>query len=199
MWLLQATSDPYYQNYVVQNVVALGGLAGTGSIEFSWDSKYSGVHVLASKILMDGTTGVNTDAFKAYQTQAESAMCAGNERKSNEANQWRLIPRGETDEYDLKLDIHQELVSKWRRGKAIFFKVQCTVTNRNEHTVKKLILTSDELQGPVIGLHRLRGRKNSFTLPKKLKALQPGESFTFTYVSVKARKADISVKQVLLE
>ncbi|KAL3699384.1 hypothetical protein R1sor_017406 [Riccia sorocarpa] len=392
MWLLQATSDPYYQNYVVQNAVALGGLAGTGSIEFSWDSKYSGVHILASKILMDGTTGLNTDAFKAYQTQAESAMCSAlgmsaspmkrtsgglfhvqdwnnlhvvtgasfliaaygdylarysqtltcsgqivqpsellalaqqqvdyilgtnpksfsymvgygtsypqfphhrgasivsiktnstfvacgagyeewfqspepnpnvltgavvggpdqddnytderdnvqggesatynsgpivgllarlagsslsssssgselseavthtnvSESTSTYAQQNQQI-RGETDEYDLKLDIHQELVSKWRRGKATLFKVQCTVTNRNEHAAKKLILTSDELQGPVIGLHRLRGRKNSFTLPKKLKALQPGESFTFTYVSVKARKADISVKQVLLE
>ncbi|KAL3699707.1 hypothetical protein R1sor_017729 [Riccia sorocarpa] len=391
MWLLAATSDPYYQNYVVQNAVALGGLAGTGSIQFSWDSKYSGVHVLASKILMDGTSGLNTDAFKAYQTQAESAMCSAlgmsatpmkrtsgglfhvqdwnnlhdvtgasfliaaygdyltrysqtltcsgqivqpsellalaqqqvdyilgtnpksfsymvgygtsfpqfthhrgasivsiktdsafvacdagyeewfqnpkpnpnvlagavvggpdqnddytderdnvqggesatynsgpivgvlarlagsslsssssssgnelsesvmhtNDSTSTYAQQNQQI-RGETDEYDLKLDIHQELVSRWRRGKARFFKVLCTVTNRNEHAVEKLILTSDGLKGPVIGLHRLRGRKNSFTLPEKLKALQAGESFNFTYVSVKAMKADISVKQALL-
>ncbi|KAL3699271.1 hypothetical protein R1sor_017293 [Riccia sorocarpa] len=390
MWLLEATSEPYYQNYVVQNAVALGGLAGTGSIDLNWDSKYSGVHVLASKILLEGRTGLNTDAFKAYQTQAESTMCSAlglsgtpmkrtsgglfhfqdwnnlhcvtgasflitaysdylarnnqtltcsgqlvqpsellalaqqqvdyilgtnpknlsymvgygtsypqfphhrgasivsiktdsafvacdagyeewyqrpepnpnvltgavvggpdqddnytderdnvqggesatynsgpivgvlarlagsslsstsseselseavihpNESTSIYAQQDQQI-RGESDEFDLKLDIHQELVSKWRRGKGMFFKVQCTVTNHNEHAVKKLILTSNELKGPVIGLHRLRGRKNSFTLPKKLKALQPGESFTFTYVSVEAVKAKISVKQALLE
>ncbi|KAL3699708.1 hypothetical protein R1sor_017730 [Riccia sorocarpa] len=418
MWLLAATSDPYYQNYVVQNAIALGGLAGTGSIQFSWDSKYSGVHVLASKILMDGTSGLNTDAFKAYQTQAESAMCsalgmsatpmkrtsgglfhvqdwnnlhdvtgasfliaaygdyltrysqtltcsgqivqasfliaaygdyltrysqtltcsgqivqpsellalaqqqvdyilgtnpksfsymvgygtsfpqfthhrgasivsiktdsafvacdagyeewfqnpkpnpnvlagavvggpdqnddytderdnvqggesatynsgpivgvlarlAGSSLSSSSSGselsgsvmhtndsiatstyaQQNQQMRGETDEYDLKLDIHQELVSRWRRGKARFSKVLCTVTNRNEHAVEKLILTSEELKGPVNGLHRLRGRNNSFTLPKKLKALQAGESFNFTYVSVKAMKADISVKQALL-
>ncbi|KAL2652178.1 hypothetical protein R1flu_020306 [Riccia fluitans] len=386
LWLLEATSDPYYENYVVQNAVALGGLAGTSSIDFGWDVKYSGVHVLASKILMEGRSARNTDTFKAYQAQAETAMCnalgiggnpikrtkgglfhvqdwnnmhvvtgasllisvyadclARNNRplscsgqavqpselltlvqkqmdyllgtnprnlsymvgygtsypqfphhrgasivsiKSNPAfvacdvgyEEWFQSPapnpnvlkgavvggpdqddnytderdnvqggesatynsgpivgvlarlagsphfssfgsgmsaaiaypndsitvqpnqelHAETDEqFDLKLDIHQELVSKWRRGKAVFFRVVCTVTNRNEHAVKRLILTSAKLQGPVFGLHRLRGLKHSFTFPKTLKSLQPGEAFNFTYVSVEGIKADISVKQAL--
>ncbi|KAL3681991.1 hypothetical protein R1sor_000013 [Riccia sorocarpa] len=188
MWLLEATSEPYYQNYVVQNAVALVGLAGTGSIDLNWDSN----DYLArnSQTLTCSGQLVQPSELLALAQQQVDYILGTNPKNLSYMVGWR------GDEFDLKLDIHQELVSKWR-GKGMFFKVQCTVTNHNEHAVKKLILqflTSNELKGTPSAEG---GRTVSLYL--NLKAFQPGESYTYTFVSVEAVKAKISVKQALLE
>ncbi|KAJ7557448.1 hypothetical protein O6H91_05G127300 [Diphasiastrum complanatum] len=75
MWLYQATGDEYYLKYVADNAQSLGG-TGWSMREFSWDVKYAGVQVLASKVLMQGQGGKYTNTLRAYQFKAEYFLCA---------------------------------------------------------------------------------------------------------------------------
>ncbi|KAH7366467.1 hypothetical protein KP509_18G079600 [Ceratopteris richardii] len=74
LWLFEATSDNYYLNYAIENAHALGG-TGWSMTEFSWDVKYAGLQVLASKILFEGR-GTNLQVLQQYQKQAEFFLCA---------------------------------------------------------------------------------------------------------------------------
>ena len=48
LWLHEATSESSYLDYVIQNVAS-----GTWNMkEFSWDAKYVGLQILASKVLI---------------------------------------------------------------------------------------------------------------------------------------------------
>ncbi|KAJ7514066.1 hypothetical protein O6H91_23G025200 [Diphasiastrum complanatum] len=75
MWLYHATDDEYYLKYVADNAQSLGG-TGWSMAEFSWDVKYAGVQVLASKALMQGKGGAYANTLRAYQTKAEYFLCA---------------------------------------------------------------------------------------------------------------------------
>ena len=48
-WIHEATGDQYYLNYMIDNAGSLGGTTMAMN-EFSWDDKYAGVQVLASKV-----------------------------------------------------------------------------------------------------------------------------------------------------
>ena len=48
-WLHEATGDLSYMNYLTDNAGPPGGM-GWQMTEFSWDVKYAGVQVLASKV-----------------------------------------------------------------------------------------------------------------------------------------------------
>lgn len=74
LWLYEATTDNNYLEYAIQNAQSLGG-TGWAMTEFSWDVKYAGLQVLASKILLQGR-GSNVDVLKQYQSQAVHYMCA---------------------------------------------------------------------------------------------------------------------------
>ncbi|KAH7280034.1 hypothetical protein KP509_37G049400 [Ceratopteris richardii] len=74
LWLYEATSDKYYLDYVINNANALGG-TGWAMTEFSWDVKYAGLQVLASKVLIEGR-GPNVQVLQQYQKQAEFFLCA---------------------------------------------------------------------------------------------------------------------------
>ena len=50
MWLYEATLEKDYLYYAVENAHSLGGSSWTMT-EFSWDVKYAGVQVLASKVM----------------------------------------------------------------------------------------------------------------------------------------------------
>lgn len=50
LWLHRATGRREYLDYVVENAVEFGG-TGWAVSEFSWDIKYPGLQVLASKVL----------------------------------------------------------------------------------------------------------------------------------------------------
>lgn len=49
-WLYQATNERYYLDYLGKNADSLGG-TGWAMTEFSWEVKYAGVQVMASKVL----------------------------------------------------------------------------------------------------------------------------------------------------
>lgn len=73
-WLFEATNDQYYLQYLNDNAQALGGV-GWGMTQFGWDMKYSGVQVLATKILLEGRGGEYTETLEAYKKQADYFMC----------------------------------------------------------------------------------------------------------------------------
>ncbi|XP_076919121.1 endoglucanase 5-like [Bidens hawaiensis] len=74
-WLYRATKDTSYLKYVVDNAASMGG-TGWAVKEFSWDSKYAGVQILLSKVLMDGDGGAYTATLKQYQAKADYYACA---------------------------------------------------------------------------------------------------------------------------
>jgi Glycosyl hydrolase family 9 len=49
LWLHGATGSDEYLRYVVENAESMGGI-GWAMIEFSWDVKYAGVQLLATKV-----------------------------------------------------------------------------------------------------------------------------------------------------
>lgn len=49
LWLHRATGSDKYLEYAVENADAMGGI-GWAMIEFSWDVKYAGVQMLATKV-----------------------------------------------------------------------------------------------------------------------------------------------------
>ncbi|KAJ8770032.1 hypothetical protein K2173_009779 [Erythroxylum novogranatense] len=74
-WLYRATNDEYYLKYLVNNAVYMGG-TGWAVKEFSWDTKYAGVQILLSKILLEGRGGAYTSTLKQYQAKADYFVCA---------------------------------------------------------------------------------------------------------------------------
>eukprot|EP01018_Ginkgo_biloba_P000460 Gb_21027 [translate_table: standard] len=82
-WLHQATGEAFYLNYLVDNAGPLGG-TGWAMTEFSWDVKYAGVQVLASKFLLQNKgTGQSASVLESYQDKAEYFMCACIQKGSN--------------------------------------------------------------------------------------------------------------------
>ncbi|PKI36690.1 hypothetical protein CRG98_042920 [Punica granatum] len=75
VWLYRATGDEYYLKYVVDNGAAMGGTTW-GVKEFSWDTKYAGVQILLSKVLMDNSYSPYTSILKQYQAKAQYFACA---------------------------------------------------------------------------------------------------------------------------
>nr|QCQ73718.1 endo-(1,4)-beta-D-glucanase [Litchi chinensis] len=69
-WLERATNNKTYLNY-------LGGAGNTGGArtEFSWDDKYVGAQVLASKLVLEGKTD-GSGTWAQYKSQAEQFICA---------------------------------------------------------------------------------------------------------------------------
>ncbi|XP_024515813.1 endoglucanase 6 isoform X2 [Selaginella moellendorffii] len=75
LWLHQATHDDFYLSYAANNAGTLGGL-GWDMKEFSWDVKYAGVQVLASKVLLQGRGGQHASVLRSYQSKANFFLCA---------------------------------------------------------------------------------------------------------------------------
>ncbi|KAJ7567182.1 hypothetical protein O6H91_02G135600 [Diphasiastrum complanatum] len=75
IWLYEATGDEYYLAYVANNAAALGGI-NWSMTEFSWDVKFAGVQVLASKVLLEGRGRRYASTLRRYQDQAEYFLCA---------------------------------------------------------------------------------------------------------------------------
>ncbi|GLJ38308.1 hypothetical protein SUGI_0780040 [Cryptomeria japonica] len=74
-WLHEATGDLSYMEYLINNAGPLGG-TGWAMTEFSWDVKYAGVQVLASKFLMQGRGKQSEAVLQGYQEKAEYFLCA---------------------------------------------------------------------------------------------------------------------------
>ncbi|KAF8009067.1 hypothetical protein BT93_J0147 [Corymbia citriodora subsp. variegata] len=74
-WLYRATGDQTYLKYAIDNAGSMGGISW-GVKEFSWDTKYAGVQVLLSKVLMDNPYSPYASILKQYQAKAEYFTCA---------------------------------------------------------------------------------------------------------------------------
>ncbi|KAJ4982243.1 hypothetical protein NE237_033080 [Protea cynaroides] len=74
VWLYKATDKEDYLNYVINNAHCFGGI-GWAMTEFSWDVKYAGVQILASKLLMEGNHKEHTHILEQYRSKAEHYLC----------------------------------------------------------------------------------------------------------------------------
>ncbi|KAL4184967.1 hypothetical protein AMTRI_Chr10g228210 [Amborella trichopoda] len=84
MWLYRATGNDQYWAYVVNNAECFGGI-GWAITEFSWDVKYAGLQILASKVLMEEKPERYANVLKQYQSKAEHYLCSCLQ-KNNESN-----------------------------------------------------------------------------------------------------------------
>ncbi|RWV87383.1 hypothetical protein GW17_00050629 [Ensete ventricosum] len=76
LWLHRATGKGAYLEYVVENGHGFGG-TGWEMAEFSWDVKYAGVQILATKLLMEGNLPESQrQAAERYRSKAEYYICA---------------------------------------------------------------------------------------------------------------------------
>ncbi|CAL9039175.1 unnamed protein product [Musa banksii] len=76
LWLHKATGTPQYVEYVVSNGEGFGG-TGWAMTEFSWDAKYAGIQILASKLLSVGNiSAAQRHVLKQYESKGEHYICA---------------------------------------------------------------------------------------------------------------------------
>ncbi|KAG6518062.1 hypothetical protein ZIOFF_021463 [Zingiber officinale] len=77
LWLHRATGRKEYMEYVVENGGAFGG-TGWAVTEFSWDVKFAGVQIMASKLLQDerNLTKAQVTELEQYRAKAEHYVCA---------------------------------------------------------------------------------------------------------------------------
>ncbi|XP_010244161.1 PREDICTED: endoglucanase 11-like [Nelumbo nucifera] len=77
LWLYKATDRVDYLKYVINNAHCFGGI-GWAITEFSWDVKYAGVQIIASKLLMEGRHEhkEHSHVLEQYRSKAEYYLCA---------------------------------------------------------------------------------------------------------------------------
>ncbi|KAK9133217.1 hypothetical protein Scep_012745 [Stephania cephalantha] len=82
LWLYKATDRDVYLKYIINNAHCFGGI-GWAITEFSWDVKYAGVQILASKLLMEGKHKEHNHILGQYKSKAEYYLCACLNRSDN--------------------------------------------------------------------------------------------------------------------
>ncbi|XP_078171294.1 endoglucanase 11-like isoform X2 [Carex rostrata] len=87
LWLHRATDSDRYMKYLLENAKAFGGTEWAIT-EFSWDIKYAGVQVLASKLLMEGRnlTKNQTSKLEEFRSKAEHYLCSCLGKNKDESN-----------------------------------------------------------------------------------------------------------------
>ncbi|CAN6253351.1 unnamed protein product [Urochloa humidicola] len=76
LWLHRATGRADYLDYVVDNADSFGG-TGWAINEFSWDVKYAGVQILATRLLLRGEHAArHRSTLEQYRAKAEHYVCA---------------------------------------------------------------------------------------------------------------------------
>ncbi|KAK6919315.1 Glycoside hydrolase family 9 [Dillenia turbinata] len=75
LWLYKATDRDGYLKYVINKAHCFGGI-GWSITEFSWDVKYAGLQILASKLLLEERHKVHTHILEQYQSKAEHYLCS---------------------------------------------------------------------------------------------------------------------------
>ncbi|XP_028757979.1 endoglucanase 11 [Neltuma alba] len=94
MWLYKATDKKQYFEYVISNGHSFGG-TGWAITEFSWDVKYAGLQVLASKFLVEEKHKAYADTLEQYRSKAEFFMCSClNKNNGSSNNNVGLTPAG---------------------------------------------------------------------------------------------------------
>ncbi|KAK7316558.1 hypothetical protein RJT34_00112 [Clitoria ternatea] len=75
MWLYKATDNEEYFEYLISNAHTFGGI-GWAITEFTWDVKYAGLQILASKFLMEEKHKKHADILEKYRSKAEYYICS---------------------------------------------------------------------------------------------------------------------------
>ncbi|XP_021661486.2 endoglucanase 11 isoform X2 [Hevea brasiliensis] len=85
MWLYKATDNEEYLRYVINRAHCFGGI-GWAITEFSWDVKYAGLQIMASKLLMDERHKEHRHILEQYKSKAEYYICSCLDKNNNGSN-----------------------------------------------------------------------------------------------------------------
>ncbi|XP_044502684.1 endoglucanase 11-like [Mangifera indica] len=75
MWLYKATDSDNYLDYVINKAHRFGGI-GWAITEFSWDVKYAGLQLMASKLLAEEKQKKHSHILEQYRSKAEYYLCS---------------------------------------------------------------------------------------------------------------------------
>ncbi|KAK3021751.1 hypothetical protein RJ639_045694 [Escallonia herrerae] len=93
LWLYKATDREEYLKYVINKANCFGGI-GWAITEFSWDVKYAGVQIIASKLLMgQKLQKEQKHILEQYRSKAEYYICSCL-NKNNASNNVDRTPGG---------------------------------------------------------------------------------------------------------
>ncbi|KAM6548961.1 hypothetical protein CsatB_020637 [Cannabis sativa] len=94
LWLYKATDNEVYLNYVIDKAHFFGG-TGWAISEFSWDVKYAGLQLLATKLLMEEKhrDHQSRTILEQYRSKAEYYICSSL-NKNNASNNVERTPGG---------------------------------------------------------------------------------------------------------
>ncbi|KAL1307838.1 hypothetical protein HN51_049738 [Arachis hypogaea] len=85
MWLYKATDSEMYFQYFISKAHSFGG-TGWSISEFSWDVKYAGLQLLASKFLNQEKHKKHSDILEQYRSKAEYYICSCLNKNNNDSN-----------------------------------------------------------------------------------------------------------------
>ncbi|XVE72439.1 hypothetical protein DITRI_Ditri11bG0039600 [Diplodiscus trichospermus] len=92
LWLYEATDNEGYLKYVVNKAHCFGGI-GWAITEFSWDVKFAGIQIMASKLLEKEKHKQHAHILKQYRSKAEYYLCSCL-NKNNASNNIERTPAG---------------------------------------------------------------------------------------------------------
>lgn len=92
LWLYKATDNEDYLNYVIKKADNFGGI-GWSISEFSWDVKYAGIQIIASKLFAEEKHRKHKIILGQYKLKAEFYICSCL-NKNNGSNNIERTPGG---------------------------------------------------------------------------------------------------------
>ncbi|XP_047340676.1 endoglucanase 11-like [Impatiens glandulifera] len=92
LWLYKATGNQMYLEYLINQAHSFGG-TGWAVSEFSWDVKYAGIQVLATKLLMEEDhKKQHQEILEQYRAKAQYYLCSCmNKNNGNDSNVYRTL------------------------------------------------------------------------------------------------------------
>ncbi|XVE78412.1 hypothetical protein DITRI_Ditri13aG0142900 [Diplodiscus trichospermus] len=93
LWLYEATDNEEYLKYVINKAHCFGGI-GWAITEFSWDVKYAGIQIMASKLLEKEKHNHQAYILKQYRSKAVYYLCSCLNKNNNASNNIDRTPGG---------------------------------------------------------------------------------------------------------
>ncbi|CAN4109909.1 unnamed protein product [Withania somnifera] len=85
LWLYKATDKEEYLEYVINKANSFEGI-GWAITEFSWDVKFAGLQIIASKLLQDKKYNKQSHIHEQYRSKAEHYICSCLNKNNGSAN-----------------------------------------------------------------------------------------------------------------
>ncbi|PQQ04831.1 endoglucanase 11 [Prunus yedoensis var. nudiflora] len=92
LWLYRATDNEKYLKYVISKAHSFGGI-GWAITEFSWDVKYAGLQLVASRLLIEEKHKQHSHILELYRSKAEHYICSCL-NKNNDTKNVERTPAG---------------------------------------------------------------------------------------------------------